>query len=68
MHTYRWSVGDVRMLLVEVFLKFRELVQVPVLFSQSFAGITELSSSTATTSSATTEPGRSTAIAAENKS
>lgn len=60
--TYHISPGNIWMLLVEVFLKLGELVQVPVFLPKSIAGIAELSSSTSTTTVAT-KTRRSTAIA-----
>lgn len=58
--------GNVWMLLIEVFLKLGELVQVPVFLPQSVTGIAKLSS-TATTTTASTETRRPTAITEINK-
>lgn len=54
------------MLLVEVFLKFRELVQVPVFLPQPIARVAELAAAAASSTAAavTAEARRSTAIAA----
>lgn len=58
-------MGDIWVLLVEVLLKLRELVEVPVFLTQPVTRIPELSSSTAAsaTSSGAAEAGR-TSIAA----
>ncbi len=58
--TYRGLAGDVGMLLIEVFLKLGQLVQVPLLLPQPIARIAELSSTSTTVA---TKARRTTAIA-----
>lgn len=65
--TYQSPPGDIGMLLIEVFLKLRELVQVPVFLPQSITGITKLPSAAATTT-VPTKARRTAAIAAINDS
>lgn len=61
--TYHRPPGNVGVLLIEVFLKLWELIEIPLFLPQAFTGIAELSSST-TSSTVTTKARRTTAIAA----
>lgn len=62
--TYQRSPGNVGMLLIEVFLKLWELVQVPLLLPQSLTWIAELPSTSTTVAS---KSRRTTAAIAPNK-
>lgn len=59
----RGPANHVGMLLVKVFLKLWQLVQVPLLLSEAITGIAELSSATAASATVTTEARRAAAIA-----
>lgn len=62
--TYHRPPGNVGMLLIEVFLKLWELIEIPLFLPQAFTGIAELSSTTTSSSTVTTKARRTAAIAA----